>query len=111
MFGVYISGSECVWKTFSIGLRSRQNSVFAASAMDSPPFGRERVSDVESRASLSDVLDESEGARTAARAVREPAARGARVASSGDRPAAPPATDRNGACRMAIGPGPVRPPG
>jgi len=69
------------------------------------------VSDVESRASLSDVLDESEGARTAARAVREPAARGARVASSGDRPAAPPATDRNGACRMAIGPGPVRPPG
>src|SRR3954452_18555579 len=37
MFGVYISGSECFWKTFSIGFRSRQNSVFA-SAM-APPAG------------------------------------------------------------------------
>src|SRR5690348_15690732 len=27
MSGVNISGSECFWKTFSIGLRSRQNSV------------------------------------------------------------------------------------
>jgi len=69
------------------------------------------VSDVESRASLSDVTDESGGARTAARAVREPAARGARAASSEDPPAGAPATDRNGACRMAIGPGAVRPPG
>src|SRR6185436_6686047 len=110
MFGVYISGSECVWKTFSIGLRSRQNSVFAASAMDSPPFGRERVSDVESRASLSDATDESGGARTAKRALREPAARSGRAAPSEDRAAGLPPTDRNGACRMAIGPGAARSP-
>src|ERR671933_2051153 len=36
MPGVNISGSECFWKTFSIGLRSRQNSVpVSVSAMDS----------------------------------------------------------------------------
>src|SRR4029079_11159504 len=104
MFGVYISGSECVWKTFSIGLRSRQNSVFAASAMDSPPFGRERVSDVESRASLSDATDEFGGARTAARPVRKPAARGGWAAPSEDRAAGLSPTDRNSARRMVIGP-------
>src|SRR3954453_12167023 len=51
MSGVNISGSECFWKTFSIGLRSRQNSVPVASAMRSSLVSGERARSVQPWAS------------------------------------------------------------
>src|SRR3954452_8459355 len=76
MSGVNISGSECFWKTFSIGLRSRQNSVPVASAMSSSSaLGLNRLSDVERGRSLSRLAYEFARARRGQEPVREVADR------------------------------------
>ena len=105
-------GARPARKTFSIGLRSRQNSVCAASAMASSWVGAEPVSDGESAASLSHVSREFGGARTPPRPVREPAARDGARGATGVAPRRARRTDRNGARRVAIGPeGPSGPAG